>query len=384
MKRKNLTLVFNHFELEHLGKDVFLVPYYLGKQIGYDVTIVYQATETNKDFPHEIKGVKLIPLEVKEDESIPFYRQNINNLRYIITHANQIDILMCFHHSLLTELRVCLYKFFNPRGKAYVKLDLGELVDRKESSNKLKQWCWNKLKNTFLKKVDILTCETTEIYNQLKESNFSHYQYNDKLILMPNGFDEDLLNSFHLKEKGFDKKENLFITVGRLGTPPKNTEMILEALSKVDMKNWKFYLIGPIEDSLKKNIDEFYKLNPNKRNSVKFIGPVYNKKVLWEYYNRAKVFVFTSRWESYGLVLNEANRFKNYILSTIVGAYNDITDNKKYGTSLNQEDSIDLAQKMQQIINEELNINVYEDFIPTNISWEHQIHKLSAKIKEVL
>ena len=201
---------------------------------------------------------------------------------------------------------------------------------------------------------------------------------------MPNGFDEELLKSFSLEEKEFKNKENIFITVGRLGTPQKNTEMILEALNKVKMKDWKFYLIGPIEEPLKKNIDEFYRLNPEKRESVIFLGPIYNKKALWEYYNRAKVFVFTSRWESYGLVLNEANRFRNYILSTPVGAYYDITDNEKYGRSLKQEDSNYLAQQMQQIINGNLNIDVYDDFIPKEISWEYQIQKLSAKIRNIL
>ena len=47
---KNITLVFNHFETEHLGKDVFLVPYYLDKIYNLDVTIVYQETKINRDF----------------------------------------------------------------------------------------------------------------------------------------------------------------------------------------------------------------------------------------------------------------------------------------------------------------------------------------------
>ena len=44
----NLTLIFRCFEEVHLGKDVFLVPYYLGKRLGYEVTIVYPLTGTNK------------------------------------------------------------------------------------------------------------------------------------------------------------------------------------------------------------------------------------------------------------------------------------------------------------------------------------------------
>lgn len=55
------------------------------------------------------------------------------------------------------------------------------------------------------------------------------------------------------------------------------------------------------------------------REQVCFIGPIYNQKKLYEYYNKAKVFVHTALYESYGIVLGEAFRFKNYIISTPVG-----------------------------------------------------------------
>ena len=45
---KNITLIFGHFEKEHLGKDVFLVPYYLEKLYGGKTTIVNSKTETNR------------------------------------------------------------------------------------------------------------------------------------------------------------------------------------------------------------------------------------------------------------------------------------------------------------------------------------------------
>lgn len=379
--RKNLTLVFNHFEQEHLGKDVFLVPYYLGQQLGYEVSIVYEETKTNINFPNEIKGVKLVPKKLIGNENTHFYIRNYRNLKYIAINAKKIDLLMCFHHTALTELRVCLYKFFNPNGKVYVKLDLDKLKKTQESTNIIKRWFWRKILNSFLNKVDLLSCETTQVYNQLKDTDIPSYQYGNKLLLMPNGFDEEQLKFYHLKEKEFDEKENLFITVARLGTPQKNTEMILEAISKIDMRDWKFLLIGPIEDSFQNVIKEFYKSNPDKKESIIFTGPIYEKKELWEYYNRAKVFVLTSRWEGSPIVFPEAKRFRNYILSTNVGGFNDITENRKYGDVLEQNQPELLALKLQNIINGTIETNVYNNFNPIKISWEKQIELISNKLK---
>lgn len=62
MKKRKLVLVFNDVERVHLVKDVFLVPYYLGKRLDMEVSIVYPPTETNVDLPSSHRGVKLIRL----------------------------------------------------------------------------------------------------------------------------------------------------------------------------------------------------------------------------------------------------------------------------------------------------------------------------------
>ena len=55
-RKKNITLIFNSIEEEHLGKDVFLTPFYLGRALGYVVNIVYGPTETNRTMPKEWRG----------------------------------------------------------------------------------------------------------------------------------------------------------------------------------------------------------------------------------------------------------------------------------------------------------------------------------------
>ena len=103
-------------------------------------------------------------------------------------------------------------------------------------------------------------------------------------------------------------------------------ELLLKILAKVDLKDWKFYLIGPIENNFQSSINHFYRQNPSKKESVIFTGSIYDKKELFEYYNKSRVFVLTSRHEGFAFALVEAAYMKNYIVSTNVGGAEDVLD----------------------------------------------------------
>ena len=120
---KRLTLIFNHFEVEHLGKDVFLLPYYLKRKGGYKTEIVYPRTETNKNFPSVLRGVHLFPLNMRGKEGDFFICRELNFLCYLLRNASRIDVFLRFHYTLMTALMILMYKFLNRKGKAYVKLD---------------------------------------------------------------------------------------------------------------------------------------------------------------------------------------------------------------------------------------------------------------------
>ena len=115
MSKGNITLIFNHFEFEreHLGKDVFLIPYYLGKQLGYDVTIVYPRTTTNGDVPEYLNGVRLIPLRYRKHIPLIPIWQHVNFYIYLLKHVKTINVLMRFHLSVHTELMSIFYKKWN-------------------------------------------------------------------------------------------------------------------------------------------------------------------------------------------------------------------------------------------------------------------------------
>lgn len=376
MKKKNLTLFFEFFDHEHLGKDPFMVPYYLGKALDCSVSIVYPLRDSNKDLPSEYKGVKFLPFAVKNEDSI--YSEMY---RIIWKEAKNIDYLMRFFDINASRYAAFIYKLRNPKGKVYIKMDVNPYNINNTVCKFPKAWKQIMKDKVTKPMVDVISCETTLALEGLAASPNSYNHWGDKMVYLPNGFDESLLESLNIKEKSFAEKDNVMITVGRLGTPPKNTSMLLNALAKTDLKNWKFYLIGPIADSLKPEIEAFYQENPDKKESVVFTGAIYDKKELWEYYNRSKAFVLTSKWEGFALVYTEAQRFMNYIVSTKVGAASDVILEEKYGEYIAQDDANGLASKLQNIVDGVTKIDVYRGFDVKSLSWEKRLEVIANRLR---
>jgi glycosyltransferase involved in cell wall biosynthesis len=394
--RKNITLVFNHFEQEHLGKDVFLVPYYLGTIYNMDVTVVYPKTKTNRNLLPEIQGVVLKPVRnmfSKKPHSGPKILKEIVFLLYVIHNAKNIDVLMRFHLSDETVLIGAFYKWLNPNGFLYVKADGGyefpniNLSLRTYNPLKfIKKTIRRALYKQFLNAVNLLTVETNPVYNQFASASLMGIALRDKTRLMYNGFDNEQFLRYNIKKNSFAEKENLIITVGRLGTRQKNTDMLLEAAENLDLKDWKIVLIGPIEKEecdFQKDIDAFFEKNPLMRANVIFEGPFYDKDKLWQWYSRAKIFVFPSRWESFGIVLTEALLFRNYIVSTDVGFAGEAIE-LGYGELIPQENASFLHKTLQRIIDENRLPALYQkvDWEAVDISWETCIKKAFGDILE--
>lgn len=351
MKKMTLIIPLEIKEF-HLYKDVGEVPYYLSKNYQIESEIVYLGEGPTGRF----RNVTLIPCKgfMSKLRKIPglggiFY--SIRLLTYLIHHAKKIDVLMLFHFSKFNFLAIMLYKLINPKGKIYNKLDLDPHHIEKKNNNLI-------LKK-YINSINLFSVETLIAYNKIK-NNFHGFDIENKLLYLPNGFDEDLVVENNIKINDFEGKENLIITVGRLGAPEKNTEMILRALESLDLKNWKVALVGPVCSGFDKIIEDFYKYNPEKLSNVTFFDNISDKKLLMDYYNRAKVFLLTSRRESFGIVLNEALYFGNYIVTTNVGAAMDITNDGEYGAVINNDDSNELQEVLTTIINESIDLkNLY-------------------------
>jgi len=101
------------------------------------------------------------------------------------------------------------------------------------------------------------------------------------------------------KSKGFSKK---FLAVGRFSRQHKGFDLLIEAFHLFAQKNleWQLDIVGEgVEEELYRSLIKKYDLEDRV-----FIHPFTNH--IQKYYSNAQVYVLSSRWEGFGLVLVEA------------------------------------------------------------------------------
>ena len=308
--KKRLLFSFGTKSIDNieLYKDPGQIPYWLGKLYGYDV-IIDDYVDDNPTITH-FRNVELH--RYKETCLL----KEIKKLHYVYKTAKDTDLLFLIHTSPQSLLRAYAYKLGGGTGKIYLKMDA-----EASPTGKLMRWeniLPIKILYLMLKPLpDLITIETKRAYSQMNTSCYKDL-LGKKLFWLPNAFDTEQIDEIGITRRDVADKDKVMITVGRIGTHQKNTELLLSALSKVDLKDWKFYLIGPIEEAFTSDIEKFYSTHPEKRDTVVFTGMI-SQKDKFELYNKARVFVLTSRHEGFAFALVEAAYMKNYIVSTDVG-----------------------------------------------------------------
>lgn len=393
---KKLVCLLPNASLDFYNRDMFLVPYYIGLKHDFSVSIVYHGRKGQKR--EKYLGVDMVPLFFKGKYASFSFIGEWYFFWYILKNAKKIDCLVRFHFSYQTAIIGWIYKWRNPKGCFYIKGDgygIWLALYREQTwfkhdggrnqnslfvqtKNKMIRW----VLYTMAKLADKISVELPEIYERLAQERIFE-ELPGKLKLMFNGIDERNLLACGIQERSIDEKENLILSVGRHGSWQKNTTMFLRALSLLDLKNWKVLFIGTIEKNecqFQNEIDGFFKKNPMLIEKVKFIGPIYDQKQLYEYYNRARIFVHTAVYESFGIVLGEAFRFKNYLISTPVGIAPTLVGHG-YGKLCNLNDADMLAALLQEVIDEKIDLSrLFEQMnVPCNMySWDNEINKLGT------
>lgn len=357
------------FQEMFLSKDIFLIPYYISKELGGKCKYLYTQNLGNTEIPKLHRGVTIEQTKNKNVWKV--------FLKEILTHAKDIDVLFLTGSSAVHMFATFLYKKINPQGKVVVFGDMEEPQAKELNQNGfhysggLAGWIKDKLTDYFFRHVTYLVANTAAYHLMADLCERKHW--NGLLHFYP-CLDDEKFESYGLKRKPFAEKENVIVCVGRIGCYQKNTEMLLNALRETDLKDWKIYMLGPITSSFdlkeggdfQKVIDQFFEECPWYKERLIFTGMVYDQKTVFEYYNRAKVLLMTSRHESWGNVYSEAAALGCYILSTDVGGATLCSNNWKFGYRLKQENIGDLAKAIKEVVegkvdmNEEMSISYYD------------------------
>lgn len=197
---------------EHIMKDHGLLSWGMMEYHGYDSVL---ATFDNGEYPNMkyIPGVRM--------EFIPRITGDFahDSVSWLKKNAKKIDVMHVYHMNRIALSKVLTYKFFNPRGKVYLKMDGCPMPHHK------KAW----MHPTSYALTKLCKCISTELEGNSKRLSRA---WGRKIIWVPNPANPKELQDCRL----FSERSDVIITVGRLGTKQKATEILLEAFVKLPRK----------------------------------------------------------------------------------------------------------------------------------------------------
>jgi glycosyltransferase involved in cell wall biosynthesis len=349
---KTFVTIFPDARNVHLIKDVGQIPYLMHRLFGYDATLVaYEGGGEYGNLQEAVRGLKIS--FISKGMHLRWFDTAV--VWYLIRHRRKIDVLNLYHNTLATKLYVWIFKLAHPTGFAYVKLDenaknLEHQGQHQSHRGLFRSWLLRAVEKQFSRCVD---CVSIETHAALKIFGQQHPELKDKLILMPNGIDENFaLNLF--TPRSFERKENLILTVGRLGSPEKNVELLIAAIGLLpSLQDWKVCLVGGRTQEFEVWLTDFLVAHPRLKDAIILVGEVKSRGELFHLYDRAKIFALTSVKEGFPLVFAEALFFGNVIITTDVSGASDITDSERVGVITPINDAPAFANALQRAISDD-------------------------------
>lgn len=331
-------------------QDCGMFLYTLAKDFNWESTYVFyktrpQETEWNQTF---LKYVT--PVCLGETDDLDYKKQVSLAKQFIREHIQEYDAIMLFHYGSTAWKLAKLCKKYNPNVVVYIKLDMGIGGFNHFCNNgpfqTIKNW-FEKIKSSY---VDVFTVETKSYYEALKKTSV----FKNRIEYLPNGVS---LLDIDLTELDTLPKENIIVTVGRLGTYEKNNSLLLNAIRNLPIelvKNWEFLLIGPSTQEFSKEVALFKEKNPAIANCINMTGEINNRNTLYSYLRRAKIICMTSLSESTCISTLEGMYFGTYPVITNYSDFTlDTTNNNKVGCIVENKNINALVSSLKHIMSDD-------------------------------
>lgn len=352
-----------------LLKDRILIPYVYSRHLGGSVTII---TKKNGEYPYLecLPGLHLHFLSCPE----PLSHMDAA-IKYVITHAQEIPILFLFGARLEYMELAAQYKSLRPDGIIYLKLDMNS-----GWANALPMD--EKFYAGFLRSCDIISCEVRCL------QRFLSLKWRRKIAYIPNGVFYPLYPS--MPSTTYADKENLILTVGRIGSIQKNSHVLLYAYALAYLQfttPWKLVMIGSVTPEFQEIYNAFCHEFPEIAPYVHLTGNIDDKTVLHDYYRKAKIFALTSQMEGGSPnVYAEAAGFGCTILTTAIDCAQDMTDNERLGRIVTDYDDIPAyAKALSALCADESylenNFTAIREYVRQHFDYEYIARRLGLLIE---
>jgi glycosyltransferase involved in cell wall biosynthesis len=276
---------------------------------------------------------------------------NLSLFFYLIKNAKAIKEFMTCQISFSSLFLSFVYRKFNPKGFAYLKMDNNhfareqydwELIWQNQIPFwKMKSWM---MKNIFIKKINLFSIEDG-MSKRYFEERYSFLK--DQLILLYNGFTPEKEST----PTDRAEKQNYLLSVARFGIYEKATDVLLEAFANTKAgHDWKLILCGTVDPAFERQVEDYFKKNPDLKERVIFTGHL-NRTELFNFYRQAKVFVLPSRSEGFPNAVSDALFFENAIITTNKVAINDVI-NGRMGIVIDPDNVAQLQEAMLTLISD--------------------------------
>lgn len=345
--KKIFTTLFTDMMNIHLIKDPGMIPFTFDKEYGFKSIIpIFKG----RNYPYKDLYFSDIEMPILSSSKNK-YIHNLFCLIWLIKNAKRINLLNLYFFDRRTWTMMWLYKIFNPKGLIYVHVDTDgkRLLNYKFSKNPIKSFiAKHVLLNDSVLKDTFWGIQNSANTEKLK-GKWPFYT----LGYIPNG-----IRWWDCTRCTYKDKKNIILTVARIGSPEKNSDKLMEVFKHIsnDFPEWKLRFVGPIEESFKPYINDFYTKHPEMREQIEFVGPIYDRNKLEKEYSVAKIFCLPSSWESFGIVGAEALSKGCYFIGSRIPSNIQLTQNESMGTLFDNENWADLEDKLRECLSNESKI----------------------------
>ena len=300
---KKFIFYFLGFDDVHFTKDIGILPYVMKKYYNYDSEIIV-TREIESSYPSNERYTENMKVIFAESEA---------KIDEIIATA---DVLMLCGLYNFNKSIILRYKAVNPTGKIYLKLDLN--INWLMNLDKVVD---NEFIETF-KQCDLISIESRRLQSIINS------RWGFDTVWIPNGFYDFFESNF----VDFTAKSNVILTVGRLGSHQKHSDLLFNTFLKIhnQIPEWNLVMVGNIEPWFQTYYDEIIATVPQIKDRVTLTGPLSYEETKKQY-DEAKIFCLTSRWEGCANVLAESLGRGCYVISTDVDSSIDVLEYGEYG-----------------------------------------------------